>query len=161
MKRQEWADFGRSLMQVRRAVSAVEGALIRQHFGSFKATPGDARMLLSIAKIGEQGSQEIAKDLGVSQPAASVAIARLAKAGMVKHKPAGNTDRRRKVVALTSKGKDAVEAAEAYYIDVAKVFAKPFSTAEQSVFAEMFVKSVGFTVEATSVEGALRGAMED
>jgi DNA-binding MarR family transcriptional regulator len=157
---QHWFDLGRSLAQLPRVLGVIEAALARQHAVLRKLTPGDMRTLHFVDQLRGEGSHQIAKALGVTHPAASTSIERLAKLGLVKHHAADGTDRRRKVVVLTPKGAAAARAVAAFYADVAKVFGTPFGPNEQRAFASLFSRAVAGAIEMTSAEGALREAMK-
>ena len=67
-------------------------------------TMGDARVVRAVERVGLLGVSAIAAHLGTSQPAATVAIARVVAQGLVAQS-AHATDGRRKVLILTSRGK--------------------------------------------------------
>ncbi|MBK7399119.1 MAG: MarR family transcriptional regulator [Myxococcales bacterium] len=67
-------------------------------------TTGDARVLRAVERVGSLGVSAIAAHLGTSQPAATVAIARLVDRSLVTV-TAHSGDARRKVLVLSAKGR--------------------------------------------------------
>jgi DNA-binding MarR family transcriptional regulator len=67
-------------------------------------TPGDVRVLRAVERVGASGVSAVAGYLGTSQPAATVAVARLEGRGLVV-RAANAADGRRKALALTAKGR--------------------------------------------------------
>lgn len=90
------AAFSRRLREIERA--ALEARLPRG------LTAGDARVVRAVERVGNLGVSAVAAHLGTSQPAATVAIARLVERGLVT--VSGHAgDARRKVLALSAKGR--------------------------------------------------------
>jgi len=67
-------------------------------------TLGDVRVLRAVDRVGASGVSAVATFLGTSQPAATVAVARLEGRGLVV-RAANAADGRRKALALTAKGR--------------------------------------------------------
>ncbi len=90
------AAFSRRLRELER--STLEERLPRG------LTAGDARVLRAVERVGNLGVSAIAGHLGTSQPAATVAIARLVDRGLVTV-TAHSGDARRKVLVLSARGR--------------------------------------------------------
>lgn len=91
-----------------RRLREIEKSSLSKHLPK-GVTLGDVRVLRAIDRVGAAGVSAVAEFLGTSQPAATVAVARLESRGMVA-RAANATDGRRKALALTTKGR-AIETA--------------------------------------------------
>lgn len=104
-------------------------------------TAGDVRVLRAVDRVGEQGVSAVANALGTSQPAATVAIARLESRGLVARAPS-SADGRRKQLALTNKGRQLEQAHAAAHAEMAESLLQPLSRADRTVFVELLAKIV-------------------
>lgn len=102
-------------------------------------TAGDARVLRAVEHVGDQGVSAVAVALGTSQPAATVAIARLESRGLVARAPS-SADGRRKQLALTSKGRQIEQAHVAADADCAEALLAPLSKADRAQLVELLAK---------------------
>lgn len=102
-------------------------------------TLGDVRVLRAVEQVGSSGVSAIAGFLGTSQPAATVAIARLEGRGLVARE-LNSTDGRRKALALTPKGKQIEQSHATADIDTAEMLLAGVSKEEQSHFAELLIQ---------------------
>jgi DNA-binding MarR family transcriptional regulator len=102
-------------------------------------TPGDVRVLRAVDRVGEQGVSAIAQALGTSQPAATVAIARLEARGLVAR--AGNpTDGRKKPLALTTRGRAVEQAHTSADLDTAEALLATVPKAERGPLVDLLAK---------------------
>jgi DNA-binding MarR family transcriptional regulator len=91
------------LDDLQRRLRDIEKAALAKHLPK-GVTPGDVRVLRAVDRVGVAGVSAVADFLGTSQPAATVAVARLETRGLVA-RAANSTDGRRKALALTAKGR--------------------------------------------------------
>ncbi len=102
-------------------------------------TAGDVRVLRAVELVGEQGVSAVAQALGTSQPAATVAIARLEARGLVARAPSA-TDARKKPLALTNRGR-AVEQAHGHAdLDAAEVILSSVPKAQRGALVDLLAK---------------------
>ena len=114
------------LDDLNRRLREIEKAAFDKHLPR-GVTLGDVRVLRAVDRVGVSGVSSVADFLGTSQPAATVAVARLETRGLVA-RAANATDGRRKALALTAKGRQIehahlqadADAAEAILARVAK-----------------------------------------
>lgn len=104
-------------------------------------TAGDVRVLRAVDRVGGQGVSAVAHALGTSQPAATVAIARLESRGLVARAPS-SADGRRKQLALTNKGRQLEQSHAAAHAEMAEALLGPLSRAERVTFVELLAKIV-------------------
>lgn len=104
-------------------------------------TAGDVRVLRAVDRVGDQGVSAVAHVLGTSQPAATVAIARLESRGLVARAPS-SADGRRKQLALTNKGRQLEQAHGAAHTEMAEALLGPLSRADRVTFVELLAKIV-------------------
>jgi DNA-binding MarR family transcriptional regulator len=102
-------------------------------------TAGDARVLRAVEQVGDQGVSAVAVALGTSQPAATVAIARLESRGLVARAPS-SADGRRKQLALTSRGRQIELAHTAADSDTADALLAPLSKTDRMQLVELLAK---------------------
>ena len=102
-------------------------------------TAGDARVLRAVEQVGDQGVSAVANALGTSQPAATVAIARLESRGPVARAPS-SADGRRKQLALTSRGRQIEQAHAAADADAADALLSPLSKTDRAQLVELLAK---------------------
>jgi DNA-binding MarR family transcriptional regulator len=87
-----------------RRLREIERASLARQPGLRGVTAGDVRVLRAVDRVGAAGVSAVAQHLGTSQPAATVAVARLEGRGLVV-RAQNATDGRRKALALTTKGR--------------------------------------------------------
>ncbi|MBI2392976.1 MAG: MarR family transcriptional regulator [Deltaproteobacteria bacterium] len=102
-------------------------------------TAGDVRVLRAVDRVGDQGVSAVAVALGTSQPAATVAIARLETRGLVARAPS-SADGRRKQLALTTKGRQVEQAHGQADGDSAEAFLAPLSKGDRAALVELLAK---------------------
>lgn len=102
-------------------------------------TAGDARVLRAVEQVGDQGVSAVAGALGTSQPAATVAIARLESRGLVARAP-NSADGRRRQLALTSKGRQIEQAHTSADSDTADALLAPLSKTDRVQLVELLAK---------------------
>jgi len=86
-----------------RRLREIERSALSRHLPR-GVTLGDVRVLRAVDRVGASGVSAVATFLGTSQPAATVAVARLEGRGLVV-RAANAADGRRKALALTAKGR--------------------------------------------------------
>jgi DNA-binding MarR family transcriptional regulator len=123
---------------LQRRLRDAEKGVLRKHLPR-GVTAGDVRVLRAVARVGEQGVSAVAHALGTSQPAATVAIARLESRGWVARAP-NSADGRRKQLALTSKGRQLEQAHGAAHAEMAEVLLGPLPRADRAAFVELLAR---------------------
>jgi len=105
-------------------------------------TPGDVRVLRAVERVGAAGVSAVATFLGTSQPAATVAVARLEGRGLVV-RASNAVDGRRKALALTAKGRQ-IEASHAEAdAEVAEKLLGKLAKGDRAAAVEMLAKIAG------------------
>lgn len=102
-------------------------------------TAGDSRVLRAVEQVGDQGVSAVAVALGTSQPAATVAIARLESRGLVARAPS-SADGRRKQLALTNKGRQIEQSHLAADAECAEALLAPLSKGDRAQLVELLAK---------------------
>jgi DNA-binding MarR family transcriptional regulator len=102
-------------------------------------TLGDVRVLRAVSSVGDAGVSAVAGALGTSQPAATVAIARLESRGLV-HRVASAADGRKKQLALTAKGRQVEQAHGTADLEAAEALLAPLGKNEKTQMVELLVK---------------------
>lgn len=101
-----------------RRLRDIERAALAKQPGLRGVTLGDLRVLRAVDRVGASGVSAVALHLGTSQPAATVAVARLEGRGLVV-RATNAADGRRKALALTTKGRQIEQAHQVADGDVA------------------------------------------
>ena len=104
-------------------------------------TAGDVRVLRAVVQVGAKGVSAVAKLLGTSQPAATVAIARLEARGLLV-RAASSVDARRKQLTLTAKGRQLEQSHATADAAMAEAFLAPLARAERATFVALLAKVV-------------------
>jgi DNA-binding MarR family transcriptional regulator len=120
-----------------RRLREVEKAALSRHLPK-GVTLGDVRVLRAIDRVGASGVSAVADFLGTSQPAATVAVARLETRGMVA-RAANATDGRRKALTLTAKGRQVEVAHVQADADAADVLLAKLPKQERAALLEALV----------------------
>lgn len=102
-------------------------------------TLGDVRVLRAVDRVGELGVSAVAQALGTSQPAATVAVARLEARGLVARAP-NSADGRRKQLVLTAKGRQVEQAHSAADLEAAEAMLSPLAKSERAQLVELLDK---------------------
>jgi len=123
---------------VTRKMRDAERASLAKHLPR-GVTAGDARVLRAVDRVGDQGVSAVAVTLGTSQPAATVAIARLEARGLVARAPS-SADGRRKQLALTTKGRQLEQAHNAADADTAEAILSLLPKSDRVQFVELLAK---------------------
>lgn len=128
------------LDSLQRRLRDAEKASLARHLPR-GVTAGDVRVLRAVDRVGDQGVSAVAVALGTSQPAATVAIARLETRGLVARAPS-SADGRRKQLALTSKGRQLEQAHAQADGDIADAFLAPLSKGDRAALVDLLAKLV-------------------
>lgn len=123
---------------VTRKMRDAERASLAKHLPR-GVTAGDARVLRAVDRVGDQGVSAVAVALGTSQPAATVAIARLEARGLVARAPS-SADGRRKQLALTTKGRQLEQAHNAADADTAEAILSLLPKTDRAQFVELLAR---------------------
>ena len=102
-------------------------------------TLGDVRVLRAVDRVGASGVSAVATFLGTSQPAATVAVARLEGRGLVV-RAANAADGRRKALALTTKGRQIEQSHDAADVDAAELLLSSVPKADRAQLVELLTK---------------------
>lgn len=114
----------------------------RQAFAKHKQqdiTLGDFRVLRAVERVGVKGVSAVAEYLGTTQPAATVAVARLEGRGLIA-RSSDQKDARRKSLVLTVKGKQYEQAHSAADLEAAELLLASIPKAEQQEFVEQLIR---------------------
>lgn len=121
---------------LRRLSDIERGALARQP-GLRGVTRGDVRVLRAVDRVGVSGVSAVAQHLGTSQPAATVAVARLEERGLVV-RATNATDGRRKALGLTAKGRQIEQAHQLADVDAAEALLACVPRNDRGVLLDLF-----------------------
>ncbi len=102
MTHREWIEFHRQLRGLERALSGVRRAAAR----AIRVSPIRGRALLAVEECGETGVVGLAVHLGVNKGTASRTVDGLVAAGLATRR-ADPSNRRRRIVVLTARGRRA------------------------------------------------------
>jgi DNA-binding MarR family transcriptional regulator len=105
---------------IQRRFREIERTSIAKQPGLRGVTVGDVRVLRAVDRVGVSGVSAVALHLGTSQPAATVAVARLEGRGLVV-RAANAADGRRKALSLTTKGRQIEQSHQAADAEAAEM----------------------------------------
>ena len=123
-----------------RRLREIERAALARHLPR-GVTLGDVRVLRAVDRVGAAGVSAVATFLGTSQPAATVAVARLEGRGLVV-RAANAADGRRKALALTAKGRQIEQSHAAADADAADVILAAIPKNDRNALVELLAKLV-------------------
>jgi DNA-binding MarR family transcriptional regulator len=121
-----------------RRLREIERAALARHLPR-GVTLGDVRVLRAVDRVGAAGVSAVATFLGTSQPAATVAVARLEGRGLVV-RAANASDGRRKALALTAKGRQIEQSHAAADADAAELILAGVSKNDRNALVELLAK---------------------
>jgi DNA-binding MarR family transcriptional regulator len=121
-----------------RRLREIEKTALARHLPR-GVTLGDVRVLRAVDRVGAAGVSAVATFLGTSQPAATVAVARLEGRGLVV-RAANATDGRRKALALTTKGRQIEQSHSAADAEAAELILGAVPKNDRNALVELLAK---------------------
>ncbi len=121
-----------------RRLREIERTALARHLPR-GVTLGDVRVLRAVDRVGAAGVSAVATFLGTSQPAATVAVARLEGRGLVV-RAANASDGRRKALALTTKGRQIEQSHTSADADAAELILASVPKNDRNALVELLAK---------------------